>query len=559
MSALPVQVSPRRKPKYGGEVFDRYARDIVEHPNYAGMPDLYGNKGTIQWEAPSNRSSGKFKDTHHLRRDWWRQKAISLGINPETEKSWISKVAKAIHPFGMKPCKSCGTWMSLSYCHPSRTFIARMKRLDYVPENVEITLLSDIREVLPAIAKATGNRVLDDLPVVLAAKGIVIPKLGKDLAAWMEFISKTYVPSEPSLLSPGAMSNAPDRLDGFHSFNRCCRERADTGRTKENLASYVTDRRAFEYWVDGDWIAADRLMGQVRANKALHEEKCFNVGQPGSHPQPCQADHVGPISLGFAHRPEFQFLCRSCNSGKNNRMYVTDVALLLTAEARGEQVISWFAAPLWDKLKHRVIDNETALRLSKILRDNRHAYMAILNGLFEAGHFAYLASLLHLKSAERTCTFVNLRAEAHMTKFDGIDEVRRDTKYTAEQKARRVAIAFASLRDYLSKEKRNAFVADPYAVSQATTECNATLSEAHATVHELNRMLGEAFLHDKDSEQMRIAATSIDSFCSTKPEVFVEVTSRIRAAMVSLSDTLSGYWNEDRYTRAEGFYAPLVK
>ncbi|WP_250551869.1 hypothetical protein, partial [Escherichia coli] len=30
--------------------------------------------------------------------------------------------------------------------------------------------------------------------------------------------------------------------------------------------SYVTDRRVFEYWVDGDWVAADRLMGQVRTN-----------------------------------------------------------------------------------------------------------------------------------------------------------------------------------------------------------------------------------------------------------------------------------------------------
>ncbi|HFL9475791.1 TPA: Alw26I/Eco31I/Esp3I family type II restriction endonuclease, partial [Escherichia coli] len=69
------------------------------------------------------------------------------------------------------------------------------------------------------------------------------------------------------------MANPPDRFDGFHSFNRCCRSIADKGRTKENLKSYVTDRRVFEYWVDGDWVAADRLMGQVRTNNIFINEE----------------------------------------------------------------------------------------------------------------------------------------------------------------------------------------------------------------------------------------------------------------------------------------------
>ena len=32
-------------------------------------------------------------------------------------------------------------------------------------------------------------------------------------------------------LSPGAMSNPPDRLDGFHTYNLCCRSKQDTGRS----------------------------------------------------------------------------------------------------------------------------------------------------------------------------------------------------------------------------------------------------------------------------------------------------------------------------------------
>ncbi|RBW13190.1 hypothetical protein B9M93_26380 [Escherichia coli] len=49
------------KPKYGDAAFLEYTRLIVNHPNYFGMPDPFGEKGEIQWEAPSNRASGKFK------------------------------------------------------------------------------------------------------------------------------------------------------------------------------------------------------------------------------------------------------------------------------------------------------------------------------------------------------------------------------------------------------------------------------------------------------------------------------------------------------------------
>lgn len=240
-------------------------------------------------------------------------------------------------------------------------------------------------------------------------------------------------------------------------------------------------------------------------------------------------------------------------------MYATDVALLLAAEAQGEQVVSWFAAPVWDNLKGRALDDESALRLSKVLRDNRHAYMAILNGLFEAGHLAYLASLLHLKAAERVCTFVNLRAEHHMTKFDRIEEKRRETKYTTEQKARRIAIGFDSLRDYFKKENRNSFVVDPAVVSKTIQDCNAMLSASKSELSRLNEMLAAALTLDKDSEPMRVAAATIDSYCFSNPEVFVKVTERIRAAMVTLGAALSTHWNDDRYARAEGFYVPPAK
>ena len=81
-------------------------------------------------------------------------------------------------------------------------------------------------------------------------------------------------------LGPGAMSNFPDRFDGFHSYNRCCRKREDTGRWDSNMSSYSKDRRAYEFWSDGNIHAANQFMHSY-----------FFKGT--------SADHIGPISLGF--------------------------------------------------------------------------------------------------------------------------------------------------------------------------------------------------------------------------------------------------------------------
>ena len=178
---------------------------------------------------------------------------------------------------------------------------------------------------------------------------VTIPALPNELSAWTTWIEQSYISTEPSMLGPGAMANPPDRLDGFHTYNRCCRPSADKGRSKENLASYSTDRRAFENWSDGNWITANKLMGYINSNPEMKKEHCANSNSAGKHPRPCSADHIGPISLGFCHRPEFQLLCKPCNSAKNNRMYYSDVAHLIEVEESGTIVATWYANPIWQK------------------------------------------------------------------------------------------------------------------------------------------------------------------------------------------------------------------
>ena len=55
--------------------------EIVRDEAYEGMPDAVKEDGKIQWEAPSNRSSGLYQYTHQKRLEWWREKAITIGIN----------------------------------------------------------------------------------------------------------------------------------------------------------------------------------------------------------------------------------------------------------------------------------------------------------------------------------------------------------------------------------------------------------------------------------------------------------------------------------------------
>jgi len=541
----------KKKPKYGDDAFLKYAKVIAEHPNYQGMPDPIGERGEIQWEAPSNRKSGKFKDTHHRRREWWRQKAISLGIDPASDSTWISKTAKLIHPFGSKPCKSCGKELNIAYCYPNEHFFKRLKKLAYIDDTFEVSEVEHICDLIARMEKHFGNRIFADLPNLLTTSSLKIPPVENSLKSWQHFLTRTYIPQEPRMLSPGAMSNPPDRFDGFHSFNRCCRATSDSGRSKENLKTYVTDRRVFEYWVDGDWVAADRLMGQVRSNAVFEKEECFNAQQGGVHPIPCQADHIGPISLGFTHRPQFQLLCKICNSGKNNRMYASDVTLLKESEAGGEKVISWFATQIWDLRKNSATNTETSIRLSKLLRDNRHTYMSLLKRILDGNHHTFLASLLYLEAADFDLEFVKLRAENHITKYDQLLRSSRTTKYAVEQKSRRIRIAFSSLAEYHRKENRSAYVISNARIEEEIARGIAELQTAKSITLDLDKQIGK-ILEDKNisEEDLRTLASSLPKVLTTHSKTFASIRTHFENAMTEVGNELNKMWDDDRYVRS---------
>ena len=81
-----------------------------------------------------------------------------------------------------------------------------------------------------------------------------------------KYVKENFVEtSAKGLLSPGVMSNSPDRFDGFHSDGACCRSQSDKGRHKSNLQRYGQDRRVYENWADGDWIMSVLLRRAPRS------------------------------------------------------------------------------------------------------------------------------------------------------------------------------------------------------------------------------------------------------------------------------------------------------
>lgn len=521
--------------------FVDYMKAIVTHPTYADMPDAIKYDGKIQWEAPSNRSGGQYQYTHDKRRDWWRAKAKSIGIDISQDK-WISRTAKLIHPTGEKPCKRCGRIMRIAYVYPQSKLIKRIEK--YFGGDFEFSAFEPITDILQKIYDVYGDSIFKFLDAILGTKDLKIPDFEGNFQLLLSWIENEYIPREPSVLSPGVMSNAPDRLDGFHSFNKCCRGNADKGRHTENLRSYVTDRRVFEFWSEGDWVAADRLMGLVKSQ--LRNEKTADNGNG-----PPTADHIGPLSLGFCHRPEFKLLSRSANSSKNNRMTLWDVEHLISSELKGEQVTSWYAKPLWDMRKSDVADDEKALRISKMLRDNQRNAMRILCDIFEQRRVSFLVYLLELNYADNVVGFENLRAVNFITFYDSIKIEARRTKYSAEQKARRIRIGLEALRAYKEKDNRHALFVAQDVVSNKTKNAFNLLNKSPNEYLKMDiELMDILFPRYGIPSEEKLRKFAVD-FPVCKIPFFEDVKTELVVAMTNIALVLSSMWNDDRYVRAE--------
>lgn len=258
-------------------------------------------------------------------------------------------------------------------------------------------------------------------------------------------------PNRKGGLSPGAMSDAPDRLDGYHTYNLCHRSKHDKGRHKDNLARYGEDRRAYENWSEGDWKAASWLMKEFQKHGV-------------------SADHLGPISLGFRHKPKFRPLSKSANSARNNRMTYGDI-LALIEEEKKEEVISAHSKILWDLLKNRVKNDTDALLFSKLMRENMHYILSIFACIADGGYKNFLIkNFLHPEYSNFSVKFDGFDPKTgfykEMIKTDG------NKKQYKNNAARYIRISFESLLKYSTKMNRNQ---KKWQTNEIKTKINKTL------------------------------------------------------------------------------------
>lgn len=402
--------------------FIEYTKYIANHENYKTLPHKFGKDGKLHWVSASDQDQAR----------WWDQKATELGLPNRAE------VARTIHPRelgGYKPCQICGKKLSIFYVYPNKNTIKRFEK--HCP-NIKIQpFTEDIGEIFDLIQNEGTNDVFE-----VFNKVFIIPEnIVKSKKSYINYLSENC----RSKLSPGVMCNPPDRLDGFHTYNACCRSEEDTGRHITNLARYTQDRRAYENWADGNWNLSNRLMGEY--GRYQIQAVCSECGRI----EKLSADHIGPISLGFMHRDKFRGICKSCNSAKNNRMTLRDINDLLGDEKKGLEVISWHSKYLWDKLKSRIKSERDAVVASKVMRENLHHILTLFSSIKDAGYKNFLLR------------YLSPQYSFYDYKFENFDPINGPGKIIAREldsvnkrknAARYIRISLESLDDYRNKENR---------------------------------------------------------------------------------------------------------
>jgi len=410
--------------------FLKYMDYILKHDNYKTQPCRFNKNGGITWVKTAKSCPGRVS--------WWDNQITKHNLTNRAD------VARFIHPKelnGMKPCSECGEKLSIYYIYPGNNLLKTIN--NFFTSNYNL-YKENIYQIIETESKKNEKKVL-----ALFLEVFKINSKIDSIDNLIDYLNEhhTQMTQKGKMLSPGVMSNSPDRFDGFHTYNGCCRKEKDTGRHDDNMKNYTRDRRAFEKWADGNFTLANQIMGEFL--KYPKSVICSGCGKN----KEMTADHIGPISLGFCHRKEFNPLCSSCNSAKNNRMTLNDVIDLLTDEGKGKQVISWHSKFLWDKLKHHINTDEKAKCASSIMRENIHYVLASLNIIYQYENgYDFLLTKLHPEYVKYKYKITNFNPLA-------LDEIKiaytistADTKVKSEK--RYIEISFEELKKYSEKENR---------------------------------------------------------------------------------------------------------
>lgn len=426
--------------------FEKYTEDMVKHSNYKGLFYERSNDGRIKWVVTGKSVNGQ------KRQAWWDKQCQKFGI--PIEKGCYAKVARLVHPTKKKVCQCCGKELSIMYEYPDKRLLKKIN------ENFNLSLNQTdctIREIINKHCKSQKDAMfwIDVFNLNISQRFIDNNSAVDIRYKIVEKVYKEYVGKELNPLSPGVMSNCPDRFDGFHSDGLCCREKTDKGRHSDNMKTYTQDRRAYVEWAEGDFNLANRLMGEFAKG-----DKTYICPQCGKR-RKMTADHIGPISLGFCHSTNFAPLCKTCNSSKNNRFTKSDIEKLIALEKSGQQVISWHSKIIWDVLKNKVRTDSDAKKMSVVMLQCHQNILKLFAKIYDATGKKYLSRFLHSEYAFYDYRFENFDP-LHLEKLI-IKRKELDSANKRKNAERYVRIAFESLEEFDTKNNRKVlFVVDQY-------------------------------------------------------------------------------------------------
>lgn len=414
----------------------RYINKIADSPVYNGMPAKRSDSGKVNWQCSSGKSTSFYKH-YPDRLAWWIRKADELGLKGSgSSDDRLTIAARMIHPTRKKVCLICGKKQHVGYMYMNANYAKKWNKL---LGRKTFKRGTPIDKAAKTLVESLGR---DRAKAVILAD---FPEKKEDIPLFEQgqyeafFSASQYIPS--TRLSPGYMGDCPHRLDGLHDYCIYCCKKNDPGRSDENMRTYSHDRRAFQYWVEGNWKVADALYNSAGAGTCI---KC------GKAVRKISPDHVGPLSCGFRQDGFFEPLCSRCNSSKNRRFTFDNVTRLLQyEEENGEPAASWQVLALWDSVKKSVRNDSDAKLLSNYMRAMQDYYLRALSYVADLGHYAFLTSYLHPEYAHDTITFTGLDTSTLTYQ----DYKRTPTVSTGSRSlaARSVRIAFEELRQYCDK------------------------------------------------------------------------------------------------------------
>jgi len=405
--------------------FINYMEFISTHENYFGLPIKRKRNDELSWIATGKSKIGI------ARKEWALKRAHELNI-PEAP-GVFAKVMLEIHPTKRKTCQVCGKELELYYVYPNYYMIQALKKFfNYDCEGT--THINTVIQDLQYAGVSTSE-----------IKNFLIKKVSLDPAASKLSLNQVVKKCEltcrngySSMLGPGAMSNFPDRFDGFHTYNRCCRPNDDIARWPENMKTYTKDRRAYEYWSDGNIHAANKFKGSS-----------FFKGT--------SADHIGPISLGFVHDSHYlRPMPKGSNSSKRDRLLLEDIEELIKIEDKlGINSMSWYSRKIWNYIKSNYKDNPDKIEIYRqALKQNMANFMYVLWTILYTCQSDGVDFLIKTLLEPKLKYFKNDYQFNHLGQIISVNP-RNITDATLKEFDRFVRIALDAVNNYHEKENRN--------------------------------------------------------------------------------------------------------